>query len=183
MTHHKTLRRSLLSTSTETMSGNFSDPATWNGTSPNWTNIEILYIPSNTTLVLDESVYIRFWVIEGTLIVSDTKNITMEAEAVIVHGEDGKLLVEGTESDPFTHNFDLLLHGSWQDLMLPKFGIKTLAMTDGEIVLHGKPVTPTWSLLNHTAKKRRFLDSCQGCHQLEGGRQNRHRGGFKKERR
>ena len=152
VTHHKTLRRSLLSTSTETMSGNFSDPATWNGTSPNWTNVEILYIPSNTTLVLDESVYVRFWVIEGTLIVSDTKNITMEAEAVIVHGEDGKLLV-GNESDPFTHNFDLLLHGSWQDLMLPKFGIKTLAMTDGEIVLHGKPVTPTWSLLNHTAKK------------------------------
>ena len=71
---------------------------------------------------------------------------------MIVHGEDGKLLV-GNESDPFTHNFDLLLHGSWQDLTLPKFGIKTLAMTDGEIVLHGKPVTPTWSLLNHTAQR------------------------------
>ena len=32
-------------------------------------------------------------------------------QAVIVHGEDGKLLVRN-ESDPFTHNFDLLLHGS-----------------------------------------------------------------------
>ena len=151
--HNNILRRSLLSTNSSSASKvyNFSDPAAWNNTSPNWTNIEILYLPTGTTLYLDESIYIRFWVIEGTLIVSDTKNITMEAEAVIVHGEDGKFLV-GTESEPFMHDFELLLHGSWQSQTLPKFGIKTLGMTDGEIVLHGKPVLPTWSLLNHTAE-------------------------------
>ena len=107
--HNNILRRSLLSTNSSSASKvyNFSDPAAWNNTSPNWTNIEILYLPTGTTLYLDESIYIRFWVIEGTLIVSDTKNITMEAEAVIVHGEDGKFLV-GTESEPFMHDFELL---------------------------------------------------------------------------
>ena len=36
---------------------------------------------------------------------------------------------------------------------IPKFGIKTLAMTDGQMVLHGKPVMPTWSLLQRSAAK------------------------------
>ena len=36
-------------------------------------------------------------------------------------------------------------------MVLPVFGIKTLAMTDGELFLRGKEVSPTWSLLEATA--------------------------------
>ena len=32
---------------------------------PNWTAIEIVYIPAGVTMLLDQDVYVRFWVVEG----------------------------------------------------------------------------------------------------------------------
>ena len=130
----------------------FSDPATWGGNMPNWTAIEIVYIPAGVTMLLDQDVYVRFWVVEGTLQVKDMQDVRMEAEAVIINGPDARFFV-GTESAPFEHNFELILRGTWASHVIPKFGIKTLAMTDGQMVLHGKPVMPTWSLLQRSAAK------------------------------
>ena len=67
---------------------------------PNWTAIEIVYIPAGVTMLLDQDVYVRFWVVEGTLQVKDMQDVRMEAEAVIINGPDARFFV-GTESAPF----------------------------------------------------------------------------------
>ena len=79
---------------------------------PNWTAIEIVYIPAGVTMLLDQDVYVRFWVVEGTLQVKDMQDVRMEAEAVIINGPDARFFV-GTESAPFEHNFELILRGTW----------------------------------------------------------------------
>ena len=95
------------------------------------------------------------------------QDVRMEAEAVIINGPDARFFV-GTESAPFEHNFELILRGTWASHVIPKFGIKTLAMTDGQMVLHGKPVMPTWSLLQRSAAKGYLSRDIRHHFQLEG---------------
>ena len=142
----------------------WSDTATWGGLPvPSAADTDIVYIPAGTTLLLDESVYIRFWVVEGVLKVpADVgKDLQLESEAIIINGADGKFLV-GNEAAPHPHKFHILLHGTRGTQTLPKFGIKTVAMTDGELYLRGKTVTPTWALLDETAHPTNRTIKVQG---------------------
>ena len=152
---HGSRRRQLMSMAAgDNLEHRFSDTATWGGLAPpSDEDTDIVYIPANTTLLLDESVHIRFWVVEGVLKVPEDvgKDIKLESEAIIINGEYGKFLV-GSEAAAHPHKFELLLHGTRGTQTLPVFGIKTLAMTDGELFLRGKEVSPTWSLLETTAE-------------------------------
>lgn len=147
-------RRKLLTTSTGSGSGtlSWSSTSTWGGAVPTSSNTDIVYIPNGVTVEFDvASASIDFWIIEGTLLFKDTQDIAIEAKAIIVNHEDAKFLV-GDASNAFTHKFDLKLRGTWGSYALPKFGIKTLAMTNGTMVLHGKEVSPTWTVLNANAR-------------------------------
>ena len=132
----------------------WSDSATWGGAPPptsaqgTMNGTQIVFIPSGTHLLLDvPSVYVRIWVIEGSLSFADELNITLEAEAIIInHGE----LHVGSASTPFTHEATFLLRGHWQSAQLPVFGIKTIGLTHGKLSLHGQPRTP-WLKLAATA--------------------------------
>ena len=158
-------RRRLLAMSPgDQLEHRWSDVATWGGDSvPSSADTDIVYIPANTTLVLDTDVYIRFWVVEGTLkIADDAGDLRLESQAVIVNGAFGKFQV-GSEAAAHPHNFELLLHGTRGTLTLPKFGIKTLAMTDGELYMRGKESSPTWSLLESTAQANASVIRIQGA--------------------
>ena len=65
----------------------WSDPSTWGGTVPN-SSTPIVYIPNGTHILLDTSIYVRIWVIEGILSFADESDLHLEAEAILVnHGE------------------------------------------------------------------------------------------------
>lgn len=126
----------------------WSDPATWGGLPPPSANgngslgvngTDIMYIPNNTHILLDVSVYIRVWVIEGILTLADEADIELEAEAIIVH--HGELRV-GSLDAPFAHRATLTLHGHWATPQLPTFGIKLIGLTQGKLFMHGQPKTP-----------------------------------------
>ena len=132
----------------------WSDPGSWLGDPvPVPAAVDIVYVPAGTTLLLDTDVYIRFFVVEGTMEVpSDLgRDLTLQAQAVIVNGPDAKFLC-GSPSAPHPHRFELVLHGDRAAPQLPQYGIKTLAMTgEGEVYFRGQPVAPTWALLYATA--------------------------------
>ena len=126
----------------------WSSTATWGGAPPNSSTTELVYIPYGVHILLDvPSVYVRIWVVEGVLTLADEMDINLGAEAIIVnHGE----LRVGTASAPFTHDATFTLHGHWKTPQLPVFGIKTIALTQGKLLLYGQPKTP-WLRLASSA--------------------------------
>merc|ERR1719199_1911200 len=76
----------------------FSDAKTWGEAGiPTAKDTDMIYVPENVTLLIDQDVDIRYWVVEGTLIPAD-KNLHIKAEGIFVNG--GTLRV-GTEKKPF----------------------------------------------------------------------------------
>ena len=117
----------------------WSSDATWGGQpfQPNETSI--LYIPNGTHLLLDVSVYVRIWVIEGSLTLADEADVELEAEAIIIH--HGELHI-GSAATPFANRATITLHGHWASQQIPTFGIKMIGLTQGKIFMHGLPKTP-----------------------------------------
>jgi hypothetical protein len=64
---------------------------------------------------------------------------------------DGGLLQVGTENAPFQHKATITMHGSVRSIELPIFGAKVIALRNGTIEMHGKPVGITWTYLGSTA--------------------------------
>ena len=64
--------------------------------------------------------------------------------------EGGKLQV-GTETHPFQHNAAITMYGTLRSIELPIYGAKVIALRNGTIDMHGKPVGVTWTYLNQTA--------------------------------
>jgi hypothetical protein len=125
----------------------FSDPATWQGSVPTSDDTDIIYVPEQVALVLDASVYIRFWVIEGTVEAARGSPLRWEAEAILING--GTLRV-GTADAPFTEGFEFAMHGHWHTPTVPIFGTKVIGLSTGTIELYGEPVS-TWAELASTA--------------------------------
>ena len=73
----------------------------------------------------------------------------MQAEYIIV--TDNGLLQIGKENKPFTHKAVITMYGSVRSIELPIFGSKVLALRNGTIDMHGKPVGVTWTHLGVTA--------------------------------
>ena len=117
--------------------------STWGGAAPpnsagDTAGTPIVYIPNGTHILLDVSVYVRIWVIEGKLTVEDGGDIEVGAEAIVInHGE----LHVGSAANPFAHNCTITLHGHHTTPQLPIFGIKLLGLTRGKIFMHGTPKT------------------------------------------
>lgn len=57
----------------------------------------------------------------------------------------------GTEADPFLQRASITLHGHLRSLELPLIGAKVLAVREGTLDLHGRPVGDTWHCLAETA--------------------------------
>ena len=111
--------------------------------------MDTVYIPQNQSILLDISPPpLKIIIIEGTLIIEDENDITLQSEYIIIRGGS---LKAGSLQTPFAHKLTILLQGKSDSIQLPIFGNKVLAVFDGEIQLIGK--TKQWlkASLNKTA--------------------------------
>jgi hypothetical protein len=73
----------------------------------------------------------------------------LQAEYIVIVA-NGTLQI-GTESNPFLHNAKITMYGSVRSIELPIFGSKVIALREGTIDMHGRPVGVTWTHLGQTA--------------------------------
>jgi hypothetical protein len=126
----------------------FSDPATWGGEVPPRQG-DTIYVPAGMTLIVDESTdVLKAVIVEGRITWSDDKDMTFDAMYIIVRG--GAFQV-GTEAAPYQNQLIITMHGNYQDSQLPEFGSKVIGCHHCTMDLHGKPKTPTWTVLASTA--------------------------------
>jgi hypothetical protein len=85
----------------------------------------------------------------GSLIFDDNQDVHLNAEYIIIC--DGGSLQVGTQANPFTHKATITMYGTLRSIELPIFGAKVLALRNGTLDLHGKPVGVTWTYLSATA--------------------------------
>jgi hypothetical protein len=99
----------------------------------------------------------------GSLIFDDNQDVNLNTEYIII-SDNGTLQV-GTASNPFQHNAAITMYGSVRSIELPIFGSKVLALRNGTLDLHGKPVGITWTFLADTATVEsteiRLIDAVQ----------------------
>ncbi|KAJ8026136.1 Fibrocystin-L [Holothuria leucospilota] len=121
---------------------------TWNGTNPPVKG-DFVIIPEGQTILLDESTpVLKVLLLQGGHMVFDEKDIELHAEYIII--TDGGSLTVGTQDEPFQHEATIMLHGHVRTQELPIFGAKVLAVRNGTLDLHGKPVAVTWTNLAST---------------------------------
>ncbi|KAJ8026005.1 Fibrocystin-L [Holothuria leucospilota] len=121
---------------------------TWGGNDPPVEG-DFVIIPEGQTILLDESTpVLRILLLQGGHMVFDEKDIELHAEYIII--TDGGSLTVGTEDEPFQHEATIMLHGHVRTQELPIFGAKVLAVRNGTLDLHGKPVAVTWTHLAST---------------------------------
>ena len=100
----------------------------------------------------------------GSLIFDDNQDVALNAEYIVI--SDNGVFQVGTEAQPFQHKATITMYGSLRSIELPIFGAKVLALRNGTLDLHGKPVGVTWTYLAATAKAQstqiQLVDSVLG---------------------
>ena len=128
----------------------WSTAYTWMGGSPPRDGDTVI-IPSGQTLVLDVRTPVLKMVLikGGELIFDDKDGVELHSETILITN-GGKLQV-GTEESPYQHKTQIILYGHRLSTELPLFGAKTIAVRNGTLDLHGRPIVHTWTCLSSTA--------------------------------
>ena len=131
----------------------WSSPFTWGG-GPLPQEDEFVVIPRGQTLLLDVNTPILAYIlIQGGELIFDPEKGDNE---VSLHTQGGLItsggrLQIGTEEEPFLAKTELVLYGHVLSTEIPVYGAKTLALREGVIDMHGKPINVTWTRLASTA--------------------------------
>ena len=141
----------------------WSERVTWSGAPPPAEGDSVL-IPLSQALIYDieSSPVLDTIVVEGTLVFPDAassgqgKEVLLQARRILVR--QGNLLIGSAEA-PYQHNvLTIRLFGYKDDKQLPIFGNKFLGIHHGNLQIHGKPKTPTWTnLLQSTTYKDKTI--------------------------
>ena len=110
-------------------------------------------VPAGQTLVLDIATPIlTILLIQGGELIFDDKEdgVELNSELILITG--GGTLQIGTEDNPYQHKAKIVLYGNVLSTELPIYGAKTLAVRNGTLDLHGKPIATTWTRLSMTAE-------------------------------
>ena len=130
----------------------WSERVTW-GAAPAPKDGDSIQVPASQCLIFDleTSPLLDLIVVEGVLIFQDAadsgsaKNILLQARRILVRG--GQFLI-GSDLHPYIHNtLTIRLYGYKDDLQIPIFGNKFVGIHNGNIQIHGREVTPTWTNL------------------------------------
>ncbi|XP_072925977.1 LOW QUALITY PROTEIN: PKHD1 like 1, tandem duplicate 1 [Hemitrygon akajei] len=128
----------------------WSSRYTWGGQSPPEKG-SLVVITKGQTILLDQSTpVLKMLLIQGGSLIFDEVDIELQAENILI--TDGGLLQVGTNSTPFQHKATITLHGHLRSRELPLYGSKTLAVREGTLELHGRPIPVTWTHLAETAE-------------------------------
>ena len=131
----------------------WSSRFTWGGEEPPRTD-DFVVIPSGQTILLDTRTNIlAYLLVQGGELIFDDEQ---EDDVVQLHTQgmlitDGGRLQVGTEEEPFLHKTRIILYGHVLSTEIPVYGAKTLALREGSIDMHGKPIDVTWTKLAETA--------------------------------
>ena len=131
----------------------WSSPFTWGG-GPLPQEDEFVVIPRGQTLLLDVNTPILAYIlIQGGELIFDPEKGDNE---VSLHTQGGLItsggrLQIGTEEEPFLAKTELVLYGHVLSTEIPVYGAKTLALREGVIDMHGRPLNVTWTRLATTA--------------------------------
>ncbi|KAM6974364.1 PKHD1 like 1, tandem duplicate 1, partial [Tautogolabrus adspersus] len=129
----------------------WSSRYTWGGQSPPEAGA-FAVITKGQTILLDTSTpVLKMLLIQGGALVFDNKDVELQAENILI--TDGGRLEIGREEAPFQHKAIITLHGNQRSPELPMYGSKAIAVREGVLDLHGKPVADTWTHLAQTANK------------------------------
>ena len=132
----------------------WSDTRTWGGDFLPEEGDAIEILPGRSLLVdVDSTPVLSFLVVQGSLIFepheSDkTHHRTFDAKYIIVNG--GYMEV-GTEQFPYDSKLTITMHGDEYTPALPIYGNKCISVRYGQLEMHGKPVSHTWTDLWETA--------------------------------
>ena len=115
---------------------------------------ELVVIPRGQTLVLDTvTSVLGYLIVQGGELVFDEDAVDDQVE-LHTHGmiiTDGGKLEVGTPDKPFTARTQIVLYGDVLSTEIPVYGAKTLALRQGSIDIHGRPLDITWTRLAETA--------------------------------
>lgn len=141
----------------------WSRVSTWGGNQPPAFN-ESVFIPSGQSILLDISPpLLQLVVVEGELIFDPeaTQAIELQAKWILV---TGNLSIHGaTPLDPYPGKATITLFGAPNSRELPIYGAKNIAVRDGLVRFHGKPKTPTWTVLESSADVGATAITVQGA--------------------
>ncbi|XP_061122944.1 PKHD1 like 1, tandem duplicate 1 [Syngnathus typhle] len=127
----------------------WSSKYTWGGLPPPETG-SLAVVTKGQTILLDTSTpVLKMLLIQGGTLVFDEADIELQAENILI--TDGGSLQVGRVGAPFQHKAIITLHGHPRSIELPVYGAKTLAIREGTLDLHGKPVPVVWTRLAQTA--------------------------------
>ena len=130
----------------------WSDPNTWGGEAPPRAG-DSVHVPKGQVLLVDVSppeLYavivegVIMWEDKSRLQVPDLSQQTFDAWFIMVREGQFKI---GAPDLPYEGNLTITLHGNRESKQLPGFGNKSIMVHNGQIDIHGKPVTKTWTYL------------------------------------
>ena len=132
----------------------WSSRFTWGNEEPPQSG-QLVVVPRRQTLVLDTvTPVLGYVVVQGGELIFDEEavddQVALHTHGMIITG--GGRLVVGTEDNPFTAKTQIVLYGDVLSTEIPVYGAKTLALRQGSIDIHGKPLTKTWTRLAETAQ-------------------------------
>ena len=115
---------------------------------------DFVVVQTGQTLVLDVTTpVLSYLLVQGGELIFD-EDAEDDQVGLHTHGmlitEGGKLVV-GTEDKPFEARTEIVLYGDVLSTEIPVYGAKTLALRQGSIDIHGKPLMKTWTRLSETA--------------------------------
>ena len=131
----------------------WSSRFTWGG-GPLPEEGDFVVIPRGQTLILDTvTPVLGYLLIQGGELIFDDEQeddmVQLHTQGALIT-EGGRLQV-GTEDEPFFHKTRIILYGHVLSTEIPIYGAKTLALREGEIDMHGRPLDVTWTRLSQTA--------------------------------
>jgi hypothetical protein len=113
---------------------------------------DVVNIPANSAVVLNENVNLAGITINGKLIIDIRKNVIFRSSYIMVRGSKA-YLEWGTEAEPYLNNGRIELYGNNPSATIPGTTMNRkmlVAMGGGQIELHGEP-KKSWTQLGETA--------------------------------
>ncbi len=132
----------------------WSSPFTWaGGIIPEAGDFVV--VPRGQTLVLDVvTPVLGYILVQGGTLIFDPEMGDNEVELHTQGGliTSGGTFQVGTEDEPFMAKTQIVLYGHVLSTELPVYGAKTLALREGTLDFHGRPLNLTWTRLSATVQ-------------------------------
>ena len=132
----------------------WSSVFTWGG-GPLPVEGDFVIVRRGQELVLDvRTPILSYLLIQGGVVRFDSEaednQVELHTQGVLI--TSGGKLVVGTEDQPFLAKTKIVIYGHTLSTEIPIYGAKTLALREGEIDMHGRPLNVTWTRLLRTAE-------------------------------